>query len=188
MSQINGFKGFVGYNIRELDANEAILYCFTNNSNLKPSFPLIKNRVNFTSDFFVRSYTSGCYYYDPNTGKWSSDGMEIHEDSNLEQIHCSTRHLTSFAGGLVLARSNINFQYVFTNVSFTRNPIVYITVIFFLCLYILFAIWARFMDIRDTKKLTINLLKDNYPCDSYFYELLIFTGNRSESQTNSKVS
>ena len=187
MSQVNGFKGFVGYDIRELDANEASLFCSSNNTNVKSSFPLIKNRVNFTSDFYVRSYTSGCYYYEPYTGKWSSNGMEIYQDSNLERIHCSTFHLTSFSGGLVLAKSNINFQYAFENASFSRNLIIFITAIVFLCLYILFAIWAMFMDSRDAKKLTLNPLKDNYPCDNYFYELLVFTGNRSESATNSKV-
>jgi hypothetical protein len=189
VSQINGFKGFVGYNIRELDAKEANSYCSPqnkSNSNLK-LFPLIQARINFTSDFFIRSYTSGCYYYDTQTGKWSSNGMEIYEDSNLEQTHCLSYHLTSFAGGLDSSPSIINFQYSFANASLSRNLIIYITVILFICLYVLFAIWARYKDIRDVKKLNIIPLKDNDSSDNYFYELMVFTGNRNESETDSKV-
>jgi chorismate synthase len=26
----------------------------------------------------LRAYSSGCYYYDVNTGKWSSNGMDIY--------------------------------------------------------------------------------------------------------------
>jgi polycystin 1L2 len=187
MSKINGFKGFVGYSIRELDANEAYLYCSQNKSNLNVKFPLIQTRLNFTSDFFIRSYTSGCYYYDTQTGKWSSNGMEIYEDTNLEQTHCLSYHLTSFAAGLDLSSSIINFQYSFTNASFSRNMIIYITVILFICLYVLFAISARYKDTRDLKKLNIIPLKDNDSCDNYFYEIMVFTGNRNESETNSKV-
>jgi hypothetical protein len=188
MSQINGFKGFVGYSIRELDVNEANSYCSQNksNANLK-LFPLIQTRINFTSDFFIRSYTSGCYYYDTQTGKWSSNGMEIYEDSNLEQTHCLSYHLTSFAAGLDSSPSIINFQYSFANASFSRNPIIYATVILFICLYVLFAIWARYKDRKDENKLNLISLKDNYPSDNYFYELMVFTGNRNESETNSKV-
>ena len=103
MSQVNGFKGFVGYSIRELNSNETEFYCITPNTKqttiLINSFPLIQTQVNFTSDFLVRAYTSGCYYYDVNTGKWQSDGMEIYEDSDLTKTHCSSNHLTAFAGG-----------------------------------------------------------------------------------------
>jgi hypothetical protein len=188
MSQVNGFKGFVGYNIRELDSNEANLYCVQNfSSNANPTFPLIQKIINFTSDFLLRSYTSGCYYYDTQTGKWSSNGMEIYEDTNLEQTHCSSSHLTSFAGGLDSSPSIINFQYSFANASFSRNLVIYITVLIFICLYLLFAIWARYKDVKDMKKMNIIPLKDNHPSHNYFYELMIFTGNRNESETNSKV-
>ena len=114
MTQINGFQGFVGYAIKELSLNEFNLYC--NEKSQEKRIKLyngIHFKVNFTSDFLVRSYSSGCYYYDTDTGKWNSDGMEIYEDTNLHQTHCLTNHLTSFAGGLNYLPSTINFQYVF---------------------------------------------------------------------------
>jgi polycystin 1L2 len=185
MSQVNGFKGFVGFSIREMSLNEKDSYC-TPNSSLK-TLPLIQNKVNFSSDFRIRSYSSGCFYYDLNTGKWNSDGMEIYKDTNLRQTHCLTNHLTSFAGGLAILPTAINFQYVFANASFTQNPLIYLTSILVICIYILFALWAKCMDKRDLKKLNIIPLKDNNPYGDYFYELIVFTGDLYESGTQSKV-
>ena len=185
MSQVNGFKGFVGFSIQEMSLIEIDLYCTSNSSN--KSLPIIQNKVNFTRDFRIRSYSSGCFYYDLNTGKWNSDGMEIYKDTNLRQTHCFSNHLTSFAGGLVILPTAINFQYVFANASFTKNPLIYLTSILVTCIYILFALWAKFMDKRDLKKLNIIPLKDNSPNDDYFYELIVFTGDLNESGTKSKV-
>jgi hypothetical protein len=135
----------------------------------------------------IRAYTSGCYYYDVNTGKWLTDGMELYEDSDLTKTHCSSSHLTSFAGGLVLLPQEINFQHVFANAAFTQNPFIYVTLILVTCVYVLFAVWAKWMDVRNRRKANIVLLKDNNPLDKYLYELMVFTGNRSESGTRSKV-
>lgn len=186
MSQTNGFKGFVGYSLRELNQTEIYLFC--NKKIVLNSLPLIYNRTNFTSDFMIRAYTSGCYYYDSNIGKWLADGMEIYEDTDLSKSHCSSNHLTLFASGLVLVPQEINFQHVFADASFTRNPCVYITVIIIICIYILFAIWAKYMDFLDSKKSNTVNLNDNNPLDDYAYELIVFTGNRSESGTRSKVN
>jgi hypothetical protein len=186
MSHTNGFKGFVGYSLRELNQTEIYLFC--NKKILINSLPLIHNRTNFSSDFMIRAYTSGCYYYDINIGKWLADGMEIYEDTDLSKSHCSSNHLTSFASGLALVPQEINFQHVFADASFTRNPCVYITVIIIICIYILFAIWAKYMDFLDSKKSNTVILIDNNPLDDYAYELIVFTGNRSESGTRSKVN
>jgi polycystin 1L2 len=186
MTQVNGFQGFVGYSLRELNSDESTIYCSYRNDT-QSILTLNQNRTNFTSDFMIRSYTSGCFYYEKSTGKWSSFGMDLYEDTNLEYTHCSSNHLTAFAGGLFLTPSTINYLYVFANATIIKNPTIYATVLFALCFYIVFAIWSRIKDNRDTKKMGIYVLKDNCPTDSYFYELIIFTGNRNESGTNSKV-
>ena len=111
----------------------------------------------------------------------------MYNDTDLEKAHCSSNHLTSFAGGLVVLPSAINFEYVWANASFLKNPLVYSTCIVVTFLYFIFAIWARIMDKRDVEKLNIVTLNDNLPHESYFYELMVFTGNRKESATNSKV-
>ena len=71
VSQTNN-KGFVGYGVRELTLNETNSYCSNQNLKTVQIVSLIKSQVIFTSDFMVRSFTSGCYYYSTITGKWSS--------------------------------------------------------------------------------------------------------------------
>ena len=60
--------------------------------------------------------------------------MDIYEDTSLEKTHCMSNHLTSFAGGLVILPTAINFQYVFANASFTQNPVIYLTSILVTCI------------------------------------------------------
>ena len=171
-----------------MSSNEVLQYC--NGSVISPvlhSVPQIASRVNFTSDFMIRAYTSGCYYYDVDTGKWSSQGMEIYSDTNLMQTHCMSYHLTSFAGGLVVLPNAINFDYVWSHASFLQNPTIYSTIIGITCLYVIIAVWARLMDMRDRKKLSIIPMSDNAHKDNYFYEIIVFTGGRNEAATHSKV-
>ena len=185
MTQVNGFNGFVGYGIRELNINETITYCLNNITT--NSLPLIRNKVNFTNDFLIRTYTSGCYYYNTDTGKWMVDGLYLLEDTNIQQTHCSSFHLTLFAGGLDVMPNQINFQYVFANASLEKNYTIYFTIFAFALIYILFALYAIYMDFSDRKKKNITILKDNCLADNYLYELMVFTGNRKESGTHSDV-
>ena len=60
------------------------------------------NQSSFTSNFWLRTYASGCYYMDTKTNKWSSYGVEILSDSNLTHSHCVSSHLTTFAGGFIV--------------------------------------------------------------------------------------
>ena len=68
--------------------NETNSYCSNQNLKTVQIVSLIKSQVIFTSDFMVRAFTSGCYYYSTITGKWSSLGMEIEKDSNVDMTHC----------------------------------------------------------------------------------------------------
>ena len=108
-TQINGFKGFVGYSIRELNANEFNSFCQNITTSPSTRIPLINEKVNFTNDFYVRAYACGCYFYDIQTGKWSSNGIELmFEDTRdyLKYAYCSSNHLTMFASGLSIFKSN----------------------------------------------------------------------------------
>ncbi len=187
-SQLNGFQGFVGYGIRELNANEFNSYCSNSSTTTSvPKVPLISALVNFTSDFLIRTYTSGCYYFDTTSGKWLSDGMNLYGDTNIQQTHCSSTHLTSFAGGLLIMPNHINVHYVFANASPSKNYTIYITLLVFVFLYIIFALWAIFMDRVDLRRLNVVPLRDNHANDNYFYELIVFTGNDKHAGTHSNV-
>jgi hypothetical protein len=182
---------FIGFGIRELNQQELNLFCPKTNQIINDLSNLIKklsNKPTYTSDFLLIAYSSGCYYYDIINGKWKTNGLEILEDTNLEYTHCIAYHLTEFAGGLNNFNDiNINYIYVLNNSSFTQNLTIYITLILILIIYIICAILARIYDKKDKNKIGLYSLNDNNENQRYFYELIIYTGNRSESATNSKV-
>jgi hypothetical protein len=188
-TEINGFKGFVGYGIRELNANEFNSFCQNTTTSPSTKIPLVNEKVNFTNDFYVRAFACGCYFYDIQTGKWSSNGMELmfEEIKDLKYAYCSSNHLTMFASGLSMFKSNINFEYMFTDVSIKQNTLIYVTLLIIASVNILVGLWACFMDKRDVKRSQIYSMKDNCPSDNYFYEVIVFTGDQSDACTQSKV-
>ena len=186
-TRVNGFQGFVGFGIRELSTAEIKSYCSGTSVQALNSPPLITNSTCFTADFYLRAFASGCYYYDTASGQWESNGTSVIYDSDAYATHCLSSHLTAYAGGLVVLPAAINFEYVWAHASFLQNPIIYSTVIVMVCLYVLLAIWSRYMDKRDSKKLNILPLSDNLPTDEYFYEIITFTGSRPEAGTESNV-
>jgi hypothetical protein len=191
MSQVNSFKGYVGYSLIELDPTE--LDC----SNKSVNHTLLKlqlkqNRTsNFSSNFWLRSFSSGCYYMNKTLNKWSSNGMEILSDTNTTHTHCQSNHLTTFAGGFIVLPNAINFSYVWSHSSFTQNLVIYCAVIVVVTIYVLLCVWCRFMDWMDKKKFGITLLENrNFISltNRYFYEIIVFTGARINAGTKSKVN
>jgi hypothetical protein len=100
--------------------------------------------------------------------------------------------LTSFAGGFVVLPAKIDFNNVWENASFTKNPTIYATCIALVSLYIILAIWARYEDNRDRKKIVITVLNKEEDDDfvdlknKYLYEIIFFTGARKDAGTESK--
>lgn len=184
-TEVNKYTGFIGYGFREMDQYEYELYC--NSSFTTIRLPINQKMVNFTQPLSVRAFTAGCYYYNPSTGYWSSNGMEVSSTTTPSYTSCESYHLTEFAGGFVVLPNPIDFDYVFANASFAQNPTLYVTLFTLLGLFVIMSIWARFMDKRDDAKLNLTLLPDNDPSHSYCYELIVFSGTRYESGTKSKV-
>ena len=172
------------FGLRELNSNETIEYCSNNSSS--NHLPVLDGKSNFTSDYELRLYTSGCYYLD-SENNYQSDGLKVGSLTNHNQTECFTNHLTSFAGGFIVLPSPINWNYVFTNLDFTRNKTIYITVIIALLLYTILMIYSRRQDRFDLEKLGVIPLADNQGGDHYFYQILIFTGQRINAGTESKV-
>jgi hypothetical protein len=61
------------FGLRELNSTEMIDYC-TYSQLTSP--PITNQRLNFTSNYELRLYTSGCYYLDENN-QWKSDGLLV---------------------------------------------------------------------------------------------------------------
>ncbi|XP_068242609.1 polycystin-1-like protein 2 [Palaemon carinicauda] len=148
----------------------------------------VKNDVmtNITCNYLMRIFTSGCYYFDTKTKAWISNGLEVTYADSQTTI-CSVTHLTSFGSGFMAAPNTIDFNYVFANMGFEDNLTIYITLIIGLSLFALIMIWARIKDKKDVLKLGASPLPDNRVEDKYLYEMLVFTGNKKEAQTDSVV-
>ena len=181
--EVGNYRGFVGLGLRELDNKEISSYCY----NSKPDIPPTSNNPLFSTEFYFLAYSSGCYYIDQSTGKWSSNGLEVMNDTTLLYTHCKSNHLTTFASGFEILPVALDFNYVFANSTFEQNKTIYLTVFILFALYILFSIWGRWMDKQDFLKIGVTPLIDNHPIDDYFYEIVAITGNRVNAGTDSKV-
>ena len=61
------------FGLRELNENQIKDFC-SNETKVNP--PIVDNPVNFTSDYYLRVYTSACYYLDHNY-IWKYDGLWV---------------------------------------------------------------------------------------------------------------
>ncbi|CAF4055669.1 unnamed protein product, partial [Adineta steineri] len=172
------------FGIRELNSTEMNNYCL-NNSSINTSLPITDEPFNFTSNYELRIYTSGCYYLDENNN-WKSDGLIVGSLTNHYETECLSTHLTSFAGGFIVLPEPINWSYVFANAGFLKNKTIYLTVICMSIAYIILMIFGRFKDKEDIEKLGVTPLADNNKSDQYYYQIIVFTGQRANSGTQSK--
>ncbi|CAF4146964.1 unnamed protein product, partial [Adineta steineri] len=172
------------FGIRELNSAEINTYCL--NSSSINTLPITDETYDFTSNYELRIYTSGCYYLD-ESNNWKSDGLTVGPLTNLYETECLSTHLTTFAGGFIVLPAPINWSYVFANAGFMRNKTVYLTMIFTSIIYIILMIYARFKDKKDIEKLGVTPLADNNKSDHYYYQILVFTGQRTNAGTDSKV-
>jgi hypothetical protein len=172
------------FGLRELNSTELLDVCSNSSLNINP--PITNQQFNFTSNYQLRIYSSASYYLDENN-QWQSDGLIVGPLTNYDQTQCFSTHLTSFSGGFVVLPAPINWNYVFANAAFIKNKTIYLTVICVSVIYIILMIYARFKDKKDIEKLGVTPLPDNHKSDQYFYEIIVFTGQRKDSGTNSNV-
>jgi hypothetical protein len=189
-NNVNSAASF-SYGLRELSANEYQTYCVNKQAASVPPVLLNTTSFNFTADFKIRTYSSGCYYIDASSGAWIASGLIVQSDTTLDATHCKSQTLqvTSFqvSGGIIPLPSAIDFGYVFTHAGFLQNLTIYLTVIIVTSVYIIMLVFCRLMDKKDEAKCAIHWLADNNPDDLYFYELIVHTSARQGAQTDSKV-
>jgi hypothetical protein len=182
----------IGIGLRELNSNETKSLCGAIKT-VTDNPPVLSSQISaiptsnqiFTAKFSIRAFSSGCYYFDTKTGFWLSDGVEVLEETNFSYTVCSALHLTEYAGGFIVIPPGIDFDTVWAKASPTRNPTIYATVITIVGLYFIMCGLCRFMDIRDREKKGLSYLANNR--SDNLYEIVVFTGNRPQSQTDSKV-
>ncbi|CAF0957173.1 unnamed protein product, partial [Didymodactylos carnosus] len=180
----NYLSAFFG--VRELNNSELETYCPTNGSAIPTGPPINDQAANFSSNYELRLYTSGCYYLDNNLN-WQSSGLVVGPQTSHVLTQCYSSHLTTFAGGWVVLPAPINWNYVFANADFSRNKTIYLTVILTAVLYLIIVFYARYKDKKDLEKLGVTPLPDNLVADTYYYQIIVFTGLRKDAGTKSKV-
>ena len=191
MTKVNGYKGYVGFSLIEIDSSHLNCLNKSFNSNETLLAQVTNSSINssFKNNYWLRLFAAGCYYTDPLTNQWASYGMDILADTNITHTHCVSNHLTDFAGGFIVLPPAIDFNQVWANASFLQNPVIYSTVIALIGIYVLLGIWAGYMDRKEARKASVTLLGDLDETDNkYAYEIIVFTGSRPNAGTKSKVS
>ncbi|CAF1478174.1 unnamed protein product [Adineta ricciae] len=168
------------FSLRELTSSESNEFCSNE------TLPIPTDPVHFTSDYQTRVHISDYYYLDEQN-RWKSDGLTVRSKINHYETECFSTHLTKFASGFVILSEMTDWNYVFNNANFHKNKTVYLTIITVTLIYIILMIYARKCDKKDFEKLGVTPLSDNRSSDSYFYQLIVFTGHRKDSGTKSKV-
>ncbi|XP_037070763.1 location of vulva defective 1-like [Pollicipes pollicipes] len=146
---------------------------------------ILRNKL--TIDYRLITYSLLCTYFNTTLGEWDNDGLTV-ITADINSVRCESSHTTSFASGLFVQPNTIDFAYVFANASFTDNMTIYMTLILLLTMYLLLLIWAHWQDKKDVEKLGSMPLPDNKASDKYLYEIMLFTGHKSDAATDSCVS
>ncbi|UYV63029.1 hypothetical protein LAZ67_2002889 [Cordylochernes scorpioides] len=109
----------------------------------------------FSTNYSLRIFTSGCYFYNYDLKIWSGAGCFVH-DANKDLTFCKCNHLTSFGGGFFVMPNTVDFSYVFANAGFADNITIYMTIIVTLSLFLGLLFWARAQDKKDAMKMAIS--------------------------------
>ncbi|KAA3682266.1 polycystin 1L2 [Paragonimus westermani] len=174
-------KVYVGF--RELNDQERNKY----NPDNPPPMPYpFRDQINSTAT--SRIFISSCM--STNTERptsWSSAGCDVGPETTVKQTQCFCYHLSTFAAGYLHSPNKLDFDYIFANMDFEKNPTLYGTEIAIFLLFLPLFIWARRKDVKDMEKLGVTPLAENNPNDDYLYEIIVSTGRRRGAGTDSKV-
>jgi len=72
--------------------------------------------------------------------------------------------LTTFAGSLQILPPSINLNFVLSNMDFIQNKTIY----------------SHHKNKKDIEKLGVTPLSDNQEYDKYYYEIIVFNGQRKD--------
>ncbi|CAM1317953.1 Uncharacterised protein g6856 [Pycnogonum litorale] len=140
---------------------------------------------NLTS-FSILTATVGCAYYNVEEKEWKDDGIKL-DQVRLDAVYCASRHMTTFGSGFFIKPNTIDFDYVLDNAEIDDNLTIYLTITISMSLYLILLVWSRWKDKKDVEKLGASPLPDNNIEHSCLYEILVFTGTKWNSGTDSKI-
>ncbi|CAG0900605.1 unnamed protein product [Darwinula stevensoni] len=141
----------------------------------------------FDIPYCLHTVDVGVLYWNETLNKYMDDGIHVLE-ATWDRVRASATHLTVFGGSFFVVPNQVDFVYVFAHSGFGDNVTIYLTLVFTVSIYVSLVIWARWQDRLDFKTIGSLPLPDNKPEDKYIYEILVSTGDKSSSSTDSVVS
>ncbi|XP_033630305.1 uncharacterized protein LOC117292387 [Asterias rubens] len=148
----------------------------------------LRRVANFSSNYTLCVYVSGCVYFNNDTQEWTTDGVRIGPKSTKDMTQCFSTHLTDFASTWIVPPAPLDFQFIFNNAGFLDNLTIYITTIAVYVLFFFIFIWSRRKDKKDCIMQGLTPMPDNKSNHKYLYEIAVMTGQWKDSGTDSKVN
>ena len=121
------------FGVRELNASEMHDLCAPSSTR---RLPISDEPMNFSGNYDLRVYTSGCYYLD-ESNQWQADGLLVGPLTDHRQTQCFSTHLTSFAGGFLVLPAPVNWKYVYAKADVAKHKTIYIMLMVTVVLYML---------------------------------------------------
>ena len=146
-----------------------------------------KNKISdFDTNYWLRTYTAGCYYLYEKYEIWTSKGLQV-ENTTYEETTCRSEHMTLFGTGFFVQPNELDFDFMQAATDFIDNMTMFLTVLFTIIAFMVCLIIGKYQDFQDEKRRATKALQDNDPNDSYVYEIIIMTGAQSQATCKSKI-
>lgn len=114
-----------------------------NASVLESRSPIDRSKIHyFTSSFNLRTWTSGCYFYETKAKEWAADGIKV-KTASYSRTACRSSHLTAFGAGFFVVPQTLDFEFIFAEASFEDNMTIYMAIIVTFTIYIILLIWSK---------------------------------------------
>ncbi|KAI0233658.1 hypothetical protein LSAT2_016133 [Lamellibrachia satsuma] len=110
-----------------------------------------------------------CLYWNSLREVWTNTACKVYLDANPGYIVCECRHLSSFAGNMLVAPNKVDLFDLKMFLGVFQNPLVVSLLIAFWCMFMIATVWARRKDGKDSVKANMVVLMDNEDKSDYYY-------------------
>ncbi|KAI0233653.1 hypothetical protein LSAT2_016128 [Lamellibrachia satsuma] len=136
----------------------------------------------------VSTRMQDCLYWNPQREVWTNTACKVFLGAKPGYIVCECKHLSAFAGNLLVAPNKVDLFNLKMFLNVFQNPIVVSLLIAFWCTFSLMTVWARRKDGKDSDKANMVVLMDNEDKSDYYYLVTVLTGWVNGGGTTSAVA
>ena len=134
--------------------------------------------------------TVACLNWEEESESWRNDKCELEWMPDTDKVICMCHQIKdlTFGTSFFLAPNTIDFSTAFLKFSPLNQAAVISATLILFVIYVVVVVWARRQDRQDILMWGIKPLVDNYPTDSYFFVMKVYTGFRLGSGTDSQIA